>query len=315
MTAHNAFLYPGQASQYVGMGKDLYEHFEEARTIFDRAENFLGFDLKRICFEGPEEELKQTRITQPAIFVHSYIVTELLNQIGIRPHHVAGHSLGEYSALVSAGALSFEDALHVVKIRGEQMQKAGEINPGTMAAIIGVDSEDVEALCLQASQFGVVKIANYNSPGQIVISGTREGVYDVMRTATEKGAKRVIELVVSGAFHSPLMEDAQPGLKQALQKAQFREAVIPVYPNVTARATVSPEELRTSSFLQLTHPVLWIDTIHRMISDGVNQFYEVGPERVLSGLLKRISRDHACITAGTKDEIEMIRHQIGDINV
>ncbi|MBN1153717.1 ACP S-malonyltransferase [candidate division KSB1 bacterium] len=305
--AKKAFLYPGQASQYVGMGKDLYEHYEKARTIFDRAQAFLGFDLKRVCFEGPEEELKQTRITQPAIFIHSYIVTQLLKDKNMLPDFVAGHSLGEYSALVAAGVLSFEDALNVVKIRGEQMQKAGEIHPGTMAAIIGLGEAELAQLCQQASQVGVVKIANYNSPGQLVVSGSVEGVKEVMKAANEKGAKRVIELVVSGAFHSPLMEDAQNGLKQALAEAKFGDALIPVYPNVTAKATVEAEELRKSSFLQLTHPVLWTDIIQNIIAAGAEQFYEIGPEKVLTGLLKRINRDYSCVAVGTVEQLDTIQ--------
>lgn len=301
-----AFLYPGQASQYVGMGKDLYENFEDVKAIYDTAEKFLGFPLKKICFEGPEEELKRTQITQPAIFVHSYAVTKLLLDKGLNPDCVAGHSLGEYTALVAAKALTFEQALNVVKIRGEQMQKAGDVNPGTMAAIIGMEEAQVRELCNNASTIGVVQIANYNSPGQLVISGSVQGVREVMSTAGKMGAKRTIELVVSGAFHSPLMEHAQEGLKKALENAHFSKAKMPVYTNVTAQATSEPEDLRDSSYKQLTHPVLWTDIIRNMINAGVDEFYEVGPGKVLTGLLKRISREHRCYPTGTKEQTDAV---------
>jgi len=281
-----AFVFPGQASQYVGMGKDLYENSEIAREIFDRAEEILGFELKRICFEGPEDELKQTRITQPAIFVHSYIVAKLLNG-KLKADMTAGHSLGEYSALAYADVLSFEDALRIVKLRGELMQKAGEERPGTMAAIIGLDDETVEKICSQVND-GVVQPANFNAPGQVVVSGDVSAVRKVMELAQMSGAKMVKELVVSGAFHSPLMESARDELKKALDEVEFKKPSIPVYFNVTAKPSFDVNEIKSLLHRQITSPVLWSQIIINMSSDGASKFYEIGPGKVLQGLIKRI---------------------------
>ncbi|MBL7073673.1 ACP S-malonyltransferase [candidate division KSB1 bacterium] len=301
-----AFLFPGQASQYVGMGRDLYHKFPFAHRVYDKASDLLGFDLKKISFEGPEEELKQTKITQPAIFVHSYVLSEILKERGIKPAVAAGHSLGEYSALVCADALDFEEALTLVKLRGELMQKAGEDHLGTMAAVMGLTEEVVKALCGEASVEGVVKSANFNSPGQIVISGTLAGVHRAMALAEESGARIVKELVVSGAFHSPLMEDARRGLGEALKQTSVGPAKIPVYANVNARPVTGPGEIRDLLVAQLTHPVRWAQSVGNMIRDGVNLFYEVGPGRVLQGLLKRIDRGVTCQTVGTVGEIANI---------
>lgn len=281
-----AFVFPGQASQYVGMGKDLYENNPIAKEIFDKAEEILGFEIKRLCFEGPEEDLKQTKITQPAIFVHSYVISRLLDG-KLKADMSAGHSLGEYSALVYAGVLSFEDALKIVKLRGELMQRAGEENPGTMAAIIGLDYERVKKLCEEVKD-GIVQPANFNTPEQIVISGEVDAVRKVMGLAQKVGAKMVKELVVSGAFHSPLMESAKEELKKALDEVKFNKPSIPVYFNVTAKPSYDPGEIKNLLYLQITSPVLWSQIIKNMISDGATRFYEIGPGKVLQGLIKRI---------------------------
>ncbi len=298
-----AFQYPGQASQYVGMAHDLYEAFSLVRDYYAQAKEILGFDLAEVCFNGPEERLKQTAITQPAIFVHSVVVTELLRERGIVPRMAAGHSLGEYSALVAAGALSFVDGLRVVKRRGELMQQAGTISPGTMAAIIGMDAEAVEGLCAAAGDAGVVQAANYNCPGQTVISGAVAAVHRAMELARARGAKRVVELVVSGAFHSPLMEHARQHMGEVLEAAPLRDAAIPVYANVTAKPVQKASEIRSLLLEQLPRPVLWQKTIQNMIADGATLFYEVGPGNVLTGLLKRINREIVGLTVGTVEEL------------
>jgi len=298
-----AFLYPGQASQYVGMGKDLYNRFPRAKEVFDQANELLGFDLKTVCFEGPEDELKQTRVTQPAIFVHSIIVTELLAEQEISPAMAAGHSLGEYSALVAAGAICFEDGIRIVKKRGELMQHAGEKQPGTMAAIIGLSDQEVIDICNEARSVGIVEAANFNSPLQVAISGSSEGVARAAELAQLRGAKKVMPLVVSGAFHSPLMESAQQELRAALTKIDIQTAKFPVYANVTARPVKNPDEIREMLSKQLTHPVRWVETIENMISDGGADFYEVGPGKVLAGLVKRINRSYPVKAKGGTEEI------------
>ena len=282
-----AYIFPGQGSQFVGMGKDLFEGSAAARDFYNRADTQLGVSLSRICFDGPEGELKQTKNTQPAIFLHSVILTRLMPKEIVAM--AAGHSLGEYSALVFAGSFSFEDGLNLVRLRGELMQKAGEEQRGTMAAVLGIDAGVLDGICREAAMAGVVQCANYNSPGQIVISGSVEGVRKAMELAKSRGAKLVKELVVSGAFHSPLMESAKAGLRAALQKAHIKDAAFPVYANVTGRPVRVAEEIRKLLEEQLTSAVLWESSVQNMIADGASSFVEIGPGKVLQGLLKRIN--------------------------
>lgn len=281
-----AFIFPGQGSQYVGMGRDFYENDASARALFEQADEILGFALSKLCFDGPEDELRQTKNTQPAIFLHSIVALNSLN--GARPDMVAGHSLGEYTALVAAMALSFEDGLRLVRLRGELMQRAGEEQPGTMAAVVGLLPEAVDAICREASSAGIVQAANFNSPGQIVISGSVQGVRKGMELAKARGAKMVKELVVSGAFHSPLMASASDGLKKKLDTTPLKDARVPVYTNVTGQPVTRAEEIREMLFRQLTSPVRWEESIIHMVRDGAEKFIEIGPGKVLQGLVKRI---------------------------
>ncbi|MDA3838806.1 MAG: ACP S-malonyltransferase [Candidatus Delongbacteria bacterium] len=300
-----AFIFPGQASQYVGMGQDLYEKYGIAKELYDKANNILGFDIKKVSFEGPLEDLKQTNITQPAIFIMSVILDRILKEKGFKPEMTAGHSLGEYSAHVCAETMSFENALEVVKLRGSEMQKAGESNPGTMAAIVGLKDENIviEA-CKEASVVGVVQAANFNSPGQTVISGSIDGVRKGMEIAKEKGAKIVKELVVSGAFHSPLMESAVKPLTEKLDTVTFNNPKITVVPNVTAKMSTDKEEMKKLLIDQVMSPVKWTKSVEEMISNGIDTFIEVGPGNVLKGLGKRISRDVRFFGVQNVEDIE-----------
>lgn len=282
-----AFLFPGQGSQYVGMAKDLYENSVEAKEMIKTADGILGINLSHILFNGPEESLKQTEFTQPAIFIHSVILSSILRRIDCQA--AAGHSLGEYSALVSAGAIQFHEAVELVRERGKAMQQSGIENPGTMAAVVGISSDLVEEACKEASAVGIVQCANFNSPGQIVISGSVDGVRKGMELAKQKGAKLVKELVVSGAFHSPLMESAKVSLKNFLDKTNFYDAKFPVYANVTAKPVTNKDGIKDLLFKQVTSPVRWEETIVNMINDGFDEFIEVGPGKVLQGLVKRIN--------------------------
>jgi len=301
-----AFIFPGQASQFVGMGRDFYESSALARQYYDLAETRLGFPLKKFSFEGPLSELTETRITQPAIFVLSCIIFFELKARGYRPDMVAGHSLGEYSALVACGALTFEDGLDLVKIRAEQMQIASEQKPGTMAAIVGLDYDQVKKIISESNYSGVCQIANCNSPAQIVISGDVYKVQSLMTDLKEAGAKMVVELSVGGAFHSDLMQPASEALKEALSKTEFKTPDCPIYSNVTATATRDPQEIRNRLYQQLTSPVLWTDTIRNMIADGAEIFVEVGPGKVLQGLVKRTSSDVKVLGVSKFNELEQI---------
>ena len=264
-----AFLFPGQGSQFVGMAQDLYENSVEAKEMILTADDALGINLSHIMFHGPSEELKQTEYTQPAIFLHSVVLASIIRTIS--PEGTAGHSLGEYSALVSAGAIQFYDAIKIVRIRGQAMQQSGIDNPGTMAAVIGSNPDKVEEICRTVSEEEIVQCANYNSPGQIVISGTVNAVHKAMDLCKNDGAKIVKELVVSGAFHSPLMQTAKDKLKLALDETNIYDAKIPVYTNVNARAVVSKDEIKSALHDQVTSPVLWEQTIKTMISDGYDE--------------------------------------------
>ena len=287
---NTAFIFPGQGSQYVGMGGDLYEHYSDVQELYSEANEILGFELSCVSFEGPEEQLKQTFITQPAIFVHSVALIKLLSG-KINARFAAGHSLGEYSALYYAGALNFKDCLKLVKNRGVLMQEAGEKQKGTMAAIIGLDEKIVDSICQEALSEGIVQVANLNSPGQIVISGSILGVRKAMGLSKLNKAKMVKELIVHGAFHSPLMEPAKNKFKETLDIVKFNKVRIPVYTNVTGKhitEQTSPEEIKRLLYEQLTSPVRWQDCIINMISDGAEEFIELGPGKVLQGLVKRI---------------------------
>ena len=284
-----AFIFPGQGSQYVGMAKDLYENSVEAKEMIKVAEVVTGIALPHIMFNGPDEALKQTDVTQPAIFVHSVVLASIMRTL--EPDMVAGHSLGEYSALVAARAIQYYDAVALVHLRGSSMLQAGIEKPGTMAAVIGLDAKILEDICTEASEKGIVQCANFNSPGQIVISGSVEGVHAAMEISKAKGAKLVKELVVSGAFHSPLMLSAKEKLETELDQTPIYDAKIPVYANVTAKPVTKSDEIKNLLYQQLDHPVRWEETITNMINDGADEFYEIGPGKVLQGLVKRINPD------------------------
>jgi [acyl-carrier-protein] S-malonyltransferase len=282
-----AYVFPGQGAQFPGMGKDLYDNSEIAKELFEKANEILGFSITDIMFGEDAEALKQTKVTQPAIFLHSVILAKVLGS-SFKPEMVAGHSLGEFSALVSAGYLSFEDGLKLVSKRAMAMQKACEQNPSTMAAVIGLENEVVEKICAEIKE--VVVPANYNCPGQLVISGSNEGIDIACEKLTEAGARRALKLPVGGAFHSPLMEPARAELEQAIDETNFAKGVCPIYQNVTATAITNPEEIKENLKKQLTSSVLWTQTMQQMIADGLTSVTEVGPGKVLQGLFKKVDR-------------------------
>lgn len=287
----NAYMFPGQGSQFPGMAKDLYESNATARELFDRANEILGFNITEIMFNGTADELKQTRVTQPAIFLHSVILAKCSPDF--KPDMVAGHSLGEFSALTAAGALDFEDGLRLVSIRAHAMQKACEAAPGTMAAILALPTDKVEAICAETE--GVVVPANYNCEGQIVISGSVEAVTEASEKMKAAGARRALILPVGGAFHSPLMQPAADELAAGIESVKFNEPVCPVYQNVTALPTTDPLEIKKNLLAQLTAPVKWTQTVMNMVADGASDFIEVGPGKVLQGLVSKIASNRVSV--------------------
>jgi len=298
---NKVFLFPGQGSQYVGMGKELFAETEVAKQLYKIASDILGFDLAAISFNGPEDKLKQTQFTQPAIFVHSVVVFELLKENNLIPKAVAGHSLGEFSALVSADVLTFEDGLKIVKVRSSEMAKAGEVQPGGMAAILGADEEQIKEIC---NQDGIVVPANINAPGQVVISGEVEAVNSAVVTAKSLGIRKAIPLNVSGAFHSPLMIPARKPLSTILDSVEFKNTDIPVYQNASAKPETNANSIKENVLKQLENPVLWSDIILNMLANGFGEFIEVGPGKVLSGLNRRIKRDISSTPIGTIEQIQ-----------
>ncbi|MCF6294299.1 MAG: ACP S-malonyltransferase [Flavobacteriaceae bacterium] len=284
----NAYIFPGQGAQFSGMGLDLYENSPLAQELFEKANHILGFNITDIMFEGSAEDLKQTKVTQPAIFLHSVILAKTLGE-NFKPDMVAGHSLGEFSALVTNGALNFEDGLKLVSQRAQAMQKACELQPSTMAAVLGLEDAVVEKICAETE--GIVVAANYNCPGQLVISGDIDAIDRACETLKEAGARRALVLPVGGAFHSPLMEPAREELAAAIENTTFSKPNCPIYQNVTANAVTDEAQIKANLILQLTSPVRWTQTVQQMITDGATHFTEVGPGKVLQGLVRKINRE------------------------
>jgi len=287
----NAYIFPGQGAQFVGMGKDLYESNNESKALFERANEILGFRITDVMFNGTDEDLKQTNITQPAVFLHSVIKALSLGE-SFKPDMVAGHSLGEFSALVANKTLSFDDALRLVYARAMAMQKACEIQPSTMAAVLGLDDVKVEEVCASITD-DIVVPANYNCPGQLVISGTISGINKACELMKSAGAKRALVLSVGGAFHSPLMEPARKELAEAIMNTKFNEPICPIYQNYVAKAVTNIEEIKENLIAQLTAPVKWTQSVQAMVNDGATNFYECGPGTVLQGLVKKIAKETA----------------------
>ena len=288
-----AYVFPGQGAQYSGMGKDMYEQSDKARAMFNKANDILGFSITDVMFSGSDDDLKQTKVTQPAIFLHSVIMAEMMGD-NFRPDMVAGHSLGEFSALVACKALSFEDGLRLVSKRARAMQLACEAEPSTMAAVLGLEDSIVEEVCQSVD--GLVVTANYNCPGQLVISGSVAAVDEACEKMKEAGAKRAIRLPVGGAFHSPLMKSAHAALEQAINETIFSHPICPIYQNVTAQAVTDPAQIKTNLIAQLTAPVRWTQSALNMISDGATDFVEVGPGKVLQGLIRK-TNDEVNVTS------------------
>jgi [acyl-carrier-protein] S-malonyltransferase len=299
-----AFVFPGQGSQYCGMGRDIHENYPAARALMEKGNELLGYSITDIMFSGSEEELRQTKYTQPAIFLHSMAIATLIGMNDIAM--TAGHSLGEYTALCCAGAIGFEDALGIVSKRGELMQHAGETNPGTMAAIIGMPDSALETLLADASSEGIVQAANFNSPGQIVISGAIPAVRKALELAPSRGARMAKELVVSGAFHSPLMKPAEEELAAALERIDIKNAAIPVCMNAVAKPVEAAGEIRKNLVLQLTSSVLWAQSIEEMVLSGITSFVEIGPQKVLQGLIKRIDKSVGTSGIDTAADIQAL---------
>jgi len=295
----NAYIFPGQGAQFSGMGLDLYEKSETAQHLFEDANEILDFHITDIMFEGSAEDLKETKVTQPAIFLHSVILAKTLGD-GFKPDMVAGHSLGEFSALVANGALTFEDGLRLVSKRALAMQKACELQPSTMAAVLGLDDDIVEKIC--ATIDGIVVAANYNCPGQLVISGEIEAINKACEALKEEGARRALVLPVGGAFHSPLMEPAREELAAAIENTSLRKPYCPIYQNVTANAVLDEASIKANLISQLTAPVRWTQSVQQMIADGARSFTEVGPGKVLQGLVKKINREAETMSASLETE-------------
>ena len=289
-----AYVFPGQGAQFVGMGKDLFDKSSKAKDMFHKANNILKFKITDIMFDGTDEDLRQTKVTQPAVFLHSVVLAALLEDF--QPNLVAGHSLGEFSALVANKVLSFEDGLRLVAKRAAAMQKACELQPGTMAAVIGAEDKVVEEVCASVKD-KIVVAANYNSPGQVVISGSIEGVEEASKKMIEAGARRVLPLKVGGAFHSPLMEPARVELAEAINATKFNDGICPIYQNVTGQSVNDPEIIKKNLVSQLTSPVLWTQTMSNMISAGVRSVVEVGPGTVLQGLFKKVDKNMELVSA------------------
>lgn len=302
--SETAFIFPGQGSQHIGMGKDLYDVFPAARDTFDAADEILGFALSRVCFEGPEERLRETRYTQLAILVHSVAAWRVIEETLHSPGFVAGHSVGEYAALVASASLAYADALRLVKVRAEAMYSSGIDAPGGMAAIIGMPDGNLDDMLADAGQAGIIAVANFNSPVQTVVSGEVEAVEKAIAVARSHGAKRAIRLNVSGAFHSPLMKVAEEELAAALRTVDFSEARIPIVSNVTAEAVTEPVKIVDLLQRQLTSPVLWFQSMTYMLDRGITSFVEIGPGNVLCGLLKRINPEARCTPCSDKDGVD-----------
>jgi len=304
-----AFIFPGQASQYVGMGKEI-SRTEIGEKLFFQADEILGFPLSSLCFEGPEEELTMTYNTQPAILTVSAIVFNLLGEKGIKPELVAGHSLGEYGALVAAGALSFEDAVRLVRVRGQLMHDATKTIEGGMAAIIGLTPQQVEEICREASSAGVVQAANYNSPAQTAISGEKAGLDKAMEIAQEKGAKRAVPLPVSAPFHSSLLDPVAEKFQPELEGVEIHNASVPVIANYTAQPETGADDIRANLIKQINSPVKWVESVRYMIDQGIDTFVEVGPGKVLTGLMRKTDREVTCVPVENPESIDALAAQL-----